>query len=278
MVHFSDGKISDMKVITSRDNPIYREVVRLLRKKYRDETGNYLVEGIKPLMDALNMGLSFERIFVREGSDTGMTGLPRDALTGLSAGLFDRLSDTENSQGVIAVAKRRDMDMERFLHESDEGNILIMDRLQDPGNVGTVIRTAEAAGAAGIIAMKGTVDVYSPKVVRAAAGSLHRMPVLVGLSEDQLSELIGAGGWKLAVTSVENGEDCFDVSVEDKVALVIGSEGAGVSEELISRADIRLMIPMEGNIESLNAAVAAGILMYQLRRNDQRRKHAGKTQ
>lgn len=226
--------------------------------------GAYLLEGVKPLMDALEMNIPLERIFIREGCGIGM--IPEERALGLDADLFDSMSDTETSQGVIAVVRQPDMGPGDFVKKAAKGNILVMDRLQDPGNVGTIIRTAEAAGYAGIIALKGTADVYSPKVVRSAAGSLFRMPVLTGLPEEDGVSMIREGGWKLVVTSVEGGESCFEVNEKATSALVIGNEGSGVSESLIKEADLRLMIPMEGRIESLNAAVAAGILMYQLKR------------
>lgn len=264
-----------MKTITSRENPTYREALKLLRRKYREETGLYLLEGVKPVMDALKEGTKPEKLFLRgngEGEDPeeGYRDLisiyeDKDRVMILDGELFDRLSDTENSQGVIALMRREDRDAEGFLEVACKGNILLLDRLQDPGNVGTVIRTAEAAGFTGIIALRGTADIYSPKVVRSAAGSIIRMPILTGIDEDEGVELAGSGGWKLAVSTVDGGEDCFGPIAEGRICLVVGNEGAGASEKLIEKADMRLMIPMEGEIESLNAAVAAGILMYRLK-------------
>ena len=279
-----------MKVITSKENPTYREALKLLRRKHREDTGSYLLEGVKPVKDALEAGNVPEKLFIREdyaaedgrdtetvpGSDTrsevgGIAELISRIEDGenraicLSRELFDRLSDTENSQGVIALIKRSDMDARRFMDRACKGNILLLDRLQDPGNAGTMIRTAEAAGFAGIVALKGTTDLYAPKVVRAAAGSILRMPILTGTGEDDALRLLKEGGWKIAVTTPDGGTDCFDMKVETGIALIKGNEGSGASRRLIEESDLRLMIPMEGQIESLNAAVAAGILMYQVR-------------
>lgn len=225
----------------------------------------YLLEGIKPLTDAFETGMDVEKFFVREGSGVGMTGFPEDKITALAPELFRTLTDTETSQGVVAVVGKPCISAESFADMTGQKNILIMDRLQDPGNAGTIIRTAEAAGFAGVIAMKATTDIYAPKVVRAASGSLFRMPVLTDMDEGKIVDFLREKGWKIAISTVDGGEDCFAKATEGPVALVIGNEGAGVSEMFKQEADIRLMIPMDGEIESLNAAVASGILMYQIR-------------
>lgn len=157
-----------MKIITSKDNQIYKKALKLTRKKYRDETGLYLLEGVKPLRDAVSMGISLTTVFLREDVETDID-IPEEKIVRLGRDLFDRLSETENSQGVIAAAEKRSFSESEFTEMVSGGNILIMDRLQDPGNIGTIIRTAEAAGYRGIMMISGSGDVYSPKVVRAAA-------------------------------------------------------------------------------------------------------------
>ncbi len=254
-----------MKIITSKENPIYKNAVRLKRKKYRDETGMYLLEGIKPLEDALDMGIKAVTVFEEEGSRLGHR-LEGQRKILLSRPLFQALSDTESSQGVIAAVEMRRYDMDGFREAVGGRNVLIMDRLQDPGNIGTIIRTAEAAGYGGIVMMAGSGDVYSPKVVRAAAGSLFRVPVVkIGKTSDAI-RLVEKMGKRLAVTCLDGGTDCFEADIASDTALVIGNEGNGVSGQFIDAADVRIKIPMEGSIESLNAAVAAGILMYQSRK------------
>ena len=201
----------------------------------------YLLEGVKPLEDAFYMDVKIKTVFLREGTENRPVFTETDTII-LSRDLFNRLSDTESSQGIIAVAEKYSYDNKSFSESVKDGNILIMDRLQDPGNIGTIIRTAEAAGYKGIIMMRGSGDVYSPKVVRAAAGSLFRMPVINADTVAEATELIKITGKKM---------------------VVIGNEGQGVRDDFINSADLKIKIPMEGSIESLNAAVAAGILMYQ---------------
>ncbi len=249
-----------MKRITSSHNEIFKSALRLKRKKYRDSEGKYLLEGIKPLKDAFAQGITVDCLFFREDADSGVRKFS-DAvkMIELDRNLFDELSDTENSQGVVAVVRKKTQDSFRFM---GTGAAVILDRLQDPGNIGTIIRTAEAAGCSGIIAIKGTVDLYSPKVIRSAAGSLFRMPVLEGLETDEAVRICTCAGKKIAVSCLIESVDYRDAKLGNNTAIVIGNEGQGVSREFMNLADIRVKIPMGGEIESLNAAVAAGILMY----------------
>ncbi len=252
-----------MKTIKSKDNNTYKSALKLIKKKYRDETGLYLLEGVKPLEDAISMGIGIKTIFLCEGTDKP-ENFPSELCMLLDRKLFETLSDTSTSQGMIAVAEKRKYSVEEFSQvASDNDNIVVMDRLQDPGNIGTIIRTAEAAGYKGIILVAGSGDVYSPKVVRAAAGSLFRMPVIYVADADEAANMVKTMGKQLTVTCLEGAINCFDADLTENIALVIGNEGRGVSERLMELSDIRVKIPMAGSIESLNAAVAAGVLMYQ---------------
>ncbi len=254
-----------MKTIRSKENHIFKSTLRLLKKKYRDETGQYLLEGVKPLEDAFGTGADIRTVFLCEGGSPGIdTGLTETII--LSRELFEKLSSTETTQGVIAVVRKRNCTAADFERIVGSGNVLVMDRVQDPGNIGTMIRTAEAAGYKGIMLTAGTADIYAPKVVRAAAGSLFRMPVISAGGSEAAVELIRRMGKKLTVTCPDNGINCFEADMSSDIALVIGNEGRGVSSGFMERADIKVKIPMEGSIESLNAAVAAGILMYQSQR------------
>lgn len=261
-----------MKTIRSKDNNTYKSALKLMKKKYRDETGLYLLEGVKPLEDALAMGIKVKTIFLCEGMERA-DAFSEELCMMLDEKLFAKLSDTGTSQGVIAVAEQKKCTFAEFAEASAEGsgNVVIMDRLQDPGNIGTIIRTAEAAGYRGIIMVAGSGDVYSPKVVRAAAGSLFRMPVIRAADAEEVTAMVSKMGKKLTVTCLEEAVNCFDTDLSENIALVIGNEGRGVSEKLMSCSDIRVKIPMAGSIESLNAAVAAGILMYQSQKKNNER-------
>lgn len=253
-----------MKTITSKDNPLYKAACRLTRKKYRDETGMYLIEGVKPLEDALQLGIGIRNIFIREDRDVPET-FPAEKSSLLDRGLFEKLSATETSQGVIATADKNIADISCFSGrmENSSGNVAILDRLQDPGNVGTIIRTAEAAGYRAVIVMSGTADVYSSKVVRAAAGSLFRMQLFSSSDIHETVRILKDSGKCIVSADLDTDALYNSVDLSENIALVIGNEGQGVSRGFLEASDIKVRIPMEGSIESLNAAVAAGILMYQ---------------
>lgn len=251
-----------MKTITSKDNPTYKLAAKLTKRKYRDETGMYLIEGIKPLEDAISAGMRIEQIFVTEKSREH--GLPEEDMILLNERLFEELSDTRCSQGVVAMVNQQESSNDMLLRLAEgDGGILVLDRVQDPGNLGTMIRTAEAAGMAGVILIKGCVDPYSPKVVRSAAGSLFRVPIIQKVDTDNLIEAAKATGRRLAVTALEGAVDYDRAGLGGRDMIVIGNEGRGVSDSFMKASDLKIKIPMAGSIESLNAAVAAGILMYE---------------
>ncbi|MDO4869249.1 MAG: RNA methyltransferase [Bacillota bacterium] len=258
-----------MKQITSKENAIFKDALKLTRKKYRDMSGRFLLEGLKPLEDALQLGIEIERVFIdSELADGICASEPWIAKADQAACLLDRklfreLSDTETSQGVISIAAQPTLRQEDLDEVFSNGNVVVLDRLQDPGNIGTIVRTAEAAGYRAVVTIKGSADLYSPKVVRAAAGSLLRMPVLALGSAEQAVEILHGYGKRITVSCLEDAANCFETDLTNHIALVIGNEGRGVGRTFMESADIRVMIPMEGHIESLNAAVAAGILMYQ---------------
>lgn len=256
-----------MKVIKSKDNAIYKAAVKLTKKKYRDRSGLYLLEGVKPLRDAFLTGVKIRGVFLCEGTQKP-EDIPADFLTELPRKLFQTLSATETSQGMIAVVEKRLYNAEAFERKIGAGddNIIIMDQLQDPGNIGTIIRTAEAAGYGGIIMISGSGDVYAPKAARAAAGSLFRMPVVEACDAACAANIAKAAGKRLVVTDLQAEMDCFAVDLTKNIALVIGNEGQGVGQTLLEHSEMKVRIPMAGSIESLNAAVAAGILMYQSQR------------
>ena len=264
-----------MKTIKSKDNPKYKEALRLLRKKYRDQTGMFLIEGPRPVIDAAKTGTGISTVFIRENfkdSDDAAeitelsAGGDRFRVTVLSDELFDRLSDTEHSQGIIAVSAKP-------VPDQDFSRALILDRLQDPGNIGTIIRTAEAAGISTLIAIKGTGDIYSPKTVRAAAGSLLRVHVFEGMETGEVIKLCREKNARIIASDLQGAVEYTDADMTGSFALVIGNEGSGVSDEIRQASDTKVRIPMEGNIESLNAATAAGILLYEAVRQ---RRAAGK--
>ena len=264
-----------MKEISSKDNRSFRKALSLKKKKYRDLYGEYLIEGPNLITEALKEGAEIEAVFVRPDFDElGPEGaLLRDEriegkLYQLSSSLFDELKDTETPQGIMAVIKKP----EKAQPDIGEGdNIIVFDRLQDPGNIGTILRTADACGFRLAVFIKGTCDPFSPKVVRSAAGSIFRVPMFFAEDRNQAVDFIHGLNKTLVTTAMDAEYDCYQCDLSKDCAIVIGNEGNGVDPELIKRADLKIRIPMEGTIESLNASVAAGILMYErIRRQNER--------
>lgn len=263
-----------MKEITSKDNRIFKEAMSLKGKKYRDKLGLYLIEGWNLLEEAIKCDIEISKVFlcpdivereVKLHDDFVAPAIVGNDIFILSTELFKRLSDTETSQGVIAVVKKTNCHSER--REESGSCFICLDRLQDPGNIGTILRTADAAGYSLAIIMKGTADIYSPKVVRAATGSLFRMPVVFMDDADELKSFTLTAGKKIVTTTMDGSSVYYEENLSKDICLVIGNEGNGISKEILDLAEIKVRIPMQGSIESLNASVAAGILMYERIRN-----------
>lgn len=251
-----------MREIRSKDNRIYKECLRLSQRKYRDKEGRYLIEGFNLIGEAPRGEIVY--MIVRESAAAKAPAFAQIYL--MEDSLFEKIAQTQTSQGILAVMEKPKFSAEEIAERVAGGNVLVLDRLQDPGNIGVMIRTAEGAGYKAVFVLKGTTDVYSPKTIRAAAGSVFRIPVIHVEDNRELAALTERLNKRLTVTSLQADKLYYDVDLSKDTALVIGNEGNGVSEELLDMADVRVRIPMEGNLESLNASVAAGILMYEARR------------
>ena len=272
-----------MKEISSKDNRIFKQAASLQDKKHRDALGMYLIEGPSFIRDAVRYGGRLRFIFIRAGSAEALSDLEDlseasggPAVYSLTDELFSRLSSTEHSRGAVAAAEKRVMSADGFFAAGEaareasgasgasaaRGNVLVPDRIQDPGNLGTMIRTAEAMGFSGVMLIKGCADPYAPKTVRACAGSILRMPLFFAESGAEAAELLRSRGKRLYAARMDGETACMDADLRENAAVIIGNEGSGVSEEL-ARASEGLMIPMAGSIESLNAGLAAGMIMYE---------------
>lgn len=257
-----------MEPITSASNPKVKKWQKLQTKKGRQEQRAFLIEGMHLLEEALKSGLTPQSVIVRDG-----TGLPEEWLAAIRRqgvpcyvvppSVFQRLSATQHPQGVAAVLPllRPPQSLEEVL-EKPRVTGLIVDEVQDPGNLGTMVRTAEAFGADFLLLGPGTVDLYNDKVVRASMGSLFRVPVYHGKLEDWLTQL-KAQGVTVAAAQVEAPGRLDEFRLPAKVAFLVGNEARGVAPHLAELADVRLKIPMAGAAESLNVAVAAAVLLYE---------------
>lgn len=257
-----------MDLVTSSQHPKVKYIHRLFRRRFRDREGVFIIEGVRFLEEALDAGWPLELVLFSprlETSGRGRLLLSRLAdsalpLLPVTDGLMAGLAGTETPQGVLAVARRREG---QPLAPGRPNLVLLVDGLQDPGNLGTIIRTADAAAVGQVILLKGTVDLYNPKTLRATMGSLFHLPVVQAPGREEILAGLEAAGYQLAVGDPSGDVYPREVDFSGPIALAVGSEAGGVGPDLRQRARWRVRIPMPGRAESLNAAVAAGILLYE---------------
>ncbi len=262
-----------MKYITSSSNPTIKEIKGLKRKKERWLKKLYLIEGVKIIGEYIKwVGVPESILFSNELLDvTGGKELLKKIekhnmeLINIPYNLLKDLTDTENPQGILAVVKFNDSSFEELLQEKNKF-IIILDELQDPGNVGTIIRTADAFGANGIVMTNNCVDLYNPKVIRATMGSLFHIPIVFTENKTSLIGSFKNKGINVYSTSLEGEYYIHEMDLTKNIAIVIGNEANGVSDEMINISDGLIKIPMYGKAESLNAAVATSVAMYEVAR------------
>lgn len=255
--------------ITSLKNPLIKEVKSLYKKKGRISSKSFIIEGIKTIEEAINNGYDLRKIIYcdrllksRDGLDFFKIIEYMDNLVYVSNNIFKEISDTENPQGILAIAKLEFRNLSE-LDNKEKPFLLFLDGLQDPGNMGTIIRTADAFNIDGIILTDGCVDPYNPKVVRATMGSIFRLPLYyISNGVDELASLKNRG-MKIYSTSLEGSLPIYDLDYKSGTILVIGNESKGVSDEIFALSHGLIRIPMPGKAESLNAGVAASIIMYE---------------
>lgn len=236
--------------ITSLENQLVKKISSLHKKKYRDEYELFFIEGMKSVKEAINFNWEIENVLYSPDMidyDLGIEG------TIVSKEILCKISDTVTPQGIVAVCKIKNEKIENL---GDKRKIVYLDKVQDPGNVGTIIRTADAFGIDSVVLSKECADVYSPKVVRSTMGSIFHLPVIRDVEIEELKKLN-----KKIYSSSLSGKEKF--KIEDNAVLVIGNEGNGISDETKKVTDEFIKIKMPGNAESLNASIAAGILMYE---------------
>ena len=289
-----------METITSVNNARIKDVANLKQKKFRTERGAFFAEGLRAVTEAVRNGDVTDLFFTRseEGrlDEIIKTAEAKDArLYQVDDKVMAKLSDTKTPQGVLAVISMPENDLRQLEPEAIakkqikcRGNVLdeygkpqskkaampdkdfdnnapvvILDRIQDPGNLGTIIRTSDAAGALGLILLEGCVDAFSPKVVRASMGSLFHVPVVQEISPEEALTWCYRNGYEPAATALKGAANLYKTDLSKKMAYILGNEANGVSEELQAAAETRLFIPMEGMAESMNVAMAAGIILFE---------------
>lgn len=256
-------------MITSRENPKVRKVIQLQTKsRERLRHGLFVVEGLRSFAEVPKEAL--EQIFVSE--PFLQDDEKKAVLTGAGIGyevvserVFLAMSDTKTPQGILAVVRRPAYGLAELLC-GERSHILILENIQDPGNLGTMFRTAEGAGATGIVLNEGCVDLFSPKTVRATMGSIFRVPFVVAPSLPAVIGQLKQEHIEVYAAHLKGTKDYDRFDYRKGTAFLIGNEGNGLNDETAALADSYLRIPMGGQLESLNAAMAAGILMYEAAR------------
>lgn len=244
-------------ILTSKNNPLIKETASLKEKKGRKQLGLFLVEGVKMFAECLKSDFEIERVFVAE-SYAGALPVCEAETVRVSDEVFRFLSDEKTPQGVLCRVK-----IPKNALAVPEKSCLLLDGVSDPGNVGAIVRTANAAGYREIYLAEGCADPYSPKSVRASMSGVFFTKLYMGTRTEILSVLQDTP----VLAADMNGENVFAFRAPEKFALVIGNEANGVSEKVFSRASHTVKIPMEATQESLNAAVSAGIIMYLLKKD-----------
>lgn len=252
-----------MFVITSSSNPKYKYIKSLYQKKNRKKFGEYTVEGIKSVHDAMCSSSEISQIVMSESYYSSNSEiLPGIEYTIFSDELFDRLCDTETPQGIAAVIK---MKTQNF--KADKRRCYIYcDNVKDPGNLGTIIRTADAAAMGGVLLSEGCVDVYSPKTVRASMGSFFNINILSDFSYERLAEMKNDGFSLIGGALGSDSVDYRDTDYSEPTVIIVGNEANGISED-VAQLCKKVKIPILGRAESLNVGVAAGLLMYEIVRS-----------
>lgn len=252
-----------MIYIESKDNNLFKETKKLKERRNRTKEGKYLIEGFRLIQEAFKANMEIEYLMINEESEEKLDEylygyIEKDNIYIMKNNLFNILTSTETPQGAIAVVKNRE-----FKSDINGEFFLLCDKVQDPGNLGTIIRTAHAAGVDGIILTKGTVDIYNDKVIRSTMGSLFYVPII---QEDENLTFIKAlkeDGFSLVATSLQESKDFFESDLKGKMILSVGNEGNGISDEVFKLADKKVKIPMPGGAESLNVAIATSIILFE---------------
>lgn len=254
--------------IVSEDNSRIKLVKKLKFKKSRDSIGKFSIEGINLVSEAVRRRIPLDFILISESAEKDFK--IKEMLSGIICDVYvvpdkilDKATDAEHGVKIIAVLPKSGLVRSNCEIPKNEDNVLVLDRIQDPGNMGTILRAAYAAGYKKIYAIKGTADVYSSKVLRATAGTIFDLPVVYVDDVRSLLQINDIRDRRLTVTVPESGLAYYECDLCHNTALVIGNEGNGVSDELIEAADVKVTIPMRKGIESLNAAISAAILMYE---------------
>lgn len=255
-----------MQVISSKDNDLIKHIRKLKDKKYRDENNEYIIEGVKLIEEAVKENAEIKKVIVCD--DTTRTyEIPTNVMLEIAKyecvyvteKIFNLITQVTNPQGIMAIVKKNVTNSEI---DYSQDIIVVLDGVQDPGNLGTILRTVDSVGLTQIIVSKETADAYNPKVVRSTMGAIFRVKIIESEDLQETIKQMKKHHFKLMVTSLQANNSIYDIGLNKKI-IVIGNEANGVSKALQDMADEKVKIPMLGKTESLNASVATGIILYE---------------
>ncbi|HCQ56032.1 MAG TPA: RNA methyltransferase [Clostridiales bacterium] len=255
-----------MQTITSKDNELIKHIRKLKDKKYRDESNEYVVEGVKLVEEAVKENAKIKQIIVCEDTTRTyeipthiMLEIAKYECISVSDKIFNIITQVTNPQGIMAIIEKN---AQNAKIDYTQDIIVVLDDVQDPGNLGTILRTVDSIGLNQIIVSKGTADAFNSKVVRSTMGAIFRIKIIEVENLAQAIKEMRKHHFKLMVTSLQTKNSIYDIDFNKKI-IVIGNEANGVSKEIQDMADEKAKIPMLGRTESLNASVAAGVVMYE---------------
>ena len=264
-----------MNVISSKNNEFVKHIKKLKDKKYRDLNNEFIIEGIKIIEEAINENAKIKQIIICDDCEK-TSSIPKELMYEIAKyecvyvtnQIFETLTDVKNPQGIMAIVEKNmiasQLKKEDEIQSIDytQDIIVALDDIQDPGNLGTILRTVDSIGVNQILVSKGTADSYNPKVVRSTMGAIFRVKIIECENLKEVLQNLKKQKYNVVVTSLKTKNSIYDVDYNKKI-IVIGNEANGVSEEIQKIADEKVKIPMLGKTESLNASVATGIILYE---------------
>lgn len=255
-----------MQRITSKDNELIKHIKKLKDKKYRDSNNEFVVEGIKLIQEAIQEKANIKQIVICEDCEkTEMLSedlkyeIAKQECVYVPEKIFKTISEVSTPQGILAIIKKNNQNTEI---DYTQDIIVALDDIQDPGNLGTILRTVDSIGLTQILVSKGTADCYNPKVVRSTMGAIFRVRIIECEDLEKMLKEIKKHKFKIVTTSLQTQNSIYDIDYQKKV-IIIGNEANGVEKNIQNIADEKVKIPMLGKTESLNASVATGIVLYE---------------
>jgi RNA methyltransferase, TrmH family len=261
-----------LRRIEGRHNSLVKELRQAFARAERTKDGDCAIEGVRIIEETIRSGLRFRAVFFRESAQQKLAerlmpqiGAHVETLL-LPDRLFDGTVASESPQGVAALVRLKEFSLEDLIERVQVGPVVIVIGLQDPGNLGTILRSAEAFGSAGVVLGVGTVSPYNSKVIRASAGSIFRLPLVNAVEVNSLLQKLRAQNIRILATSSHKGTPLPQAQLVPNCAILIGAEGSGLARNVLSQVDETIAIPHASHVESLNAGVAASIVLYEAAR------------